>query len=215
LNHSFRAIPYLLPGSQCDQENTVSNLPNDDHAMPQAPDAADARGYHLAAPVDLRRRRVTSAGLAASGVILSMASRTSLAGTSNGSHHSVVNNAKPLGEPPSYWIAKAEQGNWQEASGLRCDTRFGSVFHQCSAAPHANGSLLDALHGRSGGTDAVLGQLVTAAHLNIVSGKSATVLSQADLQQMATGTFTPAIGGAAWDQPKIVAYLKLTMNSTA
>lgn len=197
------------------QESTVSNPPNSTHNASSATSTPDAGGLHLSAPVDLRRRRLTSAGLAASGVVLTMVSRSGLAGTSIGSHSSHVVSAKPLGETPAYWIASAEQGVWQEAASLSCNTRFGAVFHACSAGPQAEASLLDALQGRSGGDDALLGQLVAASHLNILSGKSAAVLRHADLQQMATGSFTPAIGGAAWDRSKIVAYLKLTMHPTA
>lgn len=201
--------------SRCAQESTVSNSANSERNAPTVTATPDAGGLHLSAPVDLRRRRLTSAGLAASGVVLTMVSRSGLAGTSSGSHSSHVVSAKPLGKTPAYWIAQAEQGVWHEAASLPCDTRFGAVFHACSAEPQADASLLDALHGRAGGANAVLGQLVAASHLNIVSGKSAAVLSHADLQQMATGSFTPAIGGAAWDRSKIVAYLKLTMHPTA
>lgn len=194
----------------------MSNPPNTEHATLPATTPTEAGGFHLAAPVDLRRRRLTSAGLAASGVILSMASRSSLAGTtSHGSLNSHVTSARPLGESPAYWIAKAEQGVWREAAGLRCDTRFGAVFHACSAASYADASLLDALHAHTGTPDAVLAQLVAAAHLNLVSGKAVTGLNHAELQQMASGSFTPAVGGAAWDRKTIVAYLKLTMHPTA
>ena len=192
----------------------MSNQPNNERA---APEARNSDGFHLPAPVDARRRRLTTAGLAASGVILSMASRSTLAGAvSHGSIHSHVATTKLLGESPAYWIAQADAGGWSEASGVACDARYGAVFHQCSAgAGQAELTLLQSLKAEHGGPQAELGQLVAAAYLNTVSGKSAAHLTLAQVHQMASGAYTPAVGGVTWDQQKVIAFLKLTMNASA
>ena len=119
------------------------------------------------------------------------------------------------GATPSYWVAAALGGKWAEAHDLSCDTAFGAVFASCRAAPaHSGLTLLQALQA-GGHQEAGLGQLLAAAYLNTLSGKTVGYATASDLRQMAAGTFKPASGGAAWDQAKTAAYLRLTMASHA
>lgn len=120
------------------------------------------------------------------------------------------------GATPSYWIAAVQDGKWPQAQGLACNTVFGEVFNQCSAAPaQAGRTLLQALNNPASASPDGLAQLLAASYLNVVSGKTRGYLSEADLQNMAAGNFAPGASGAAWDRAKTVAYLRLTMESLA
>ena len=236
-------------------EVIVSEHTNSEGASQEA-SAHDGGAPLQAAPsaVDARRRRLTGAGLSASGVLLSLACRpiighaavSSTCHVSAGStafpnklacppppqpqplHHTTLqNNEQRLAEQgaalpysrgaaPAYWLASATDGRWSEAKNLACDTAFGAVFPQCSASPtHGGRSLLESLQPTSAVVSEQLGQLLAAAYLNVVSGKTVGYIDQAGLQQMAAGTFVPQTGGAAWDNAKVVAFLKITMESNA
>lgn len=175
---------------------------------------------------DLRRRRLAAAGLAASGVLLTVTSRSVFA-ASGAASAAASAAAKPhalnggngtdsptqLGERPEYWVALAKTGSWQFDENLPCNTRFGALFNQCTAGNEL--TILEALEGGKSSPESRLAQLVAAAHLNVLSGKSPGYLTLADVQKMASGSYVPAIGGATWNQEKIVSFLELTMRQDA
>jgi len=105
----------------------MSSTPeNDNHSAPPT-------------PTDQTRRRLTSAGIAGAGVILSVASRSAMGGwgqctgseLASGNLSRDMNEANPCGCSPGYWWNNNGTKTWNEAETLASYRRteiFNSVF---------------------------------------------------------------------------------------
>ncbi|MES2830450.1 MAG: hypothetical protein V4695_00470 [Pseudomonadota bacterium] len=185
-------------------------------------DAGNTSVSSLPATVDGSRRRFTSAGIAATGVVMTLASRPVLGCTSSEaalspSGWSSINASRcvgpastvSLGKSPGYW--KHEGREWP--TNVPKTTLYRSVFPVCT--PPFNNSqlaytLLDALTPQVVNNE--FGRLIATAYLNAVSRKTAPYLRPEQVVQMATGSFLPSTGGKVWDMNTIIAYLKITFD---
>jgi hypothetical protein len=166
------------------------------------------------------RRRFTKAGLAASGVILSLASKPGMAcevcaspsGSLSGglnSHHGPAPVCN--GKPPSYWHTCE---SWP--GGCNSGTYFRNVFHVPSNHsqyyPPSCGTVLNPqeFNDSSG-----LGSCLVAAYLNACAGYTSyltpTMVQSIFNEWQSTGYYTPS-AGVRWDAAQIVAYLQGTQN---
>jgi len=166
------------------------------------------------------RRRFTKAGLAASGVILSLASKPGMAceicaspsaSLSGGlaSHHGPAPVCN--GKPPSYWHSCQ---TWP--SGCQSSTNFRNVFHVPNSRsqyyPPTCGTVLNP---QEFNDSTGLGSCIVAAYLNACAGYT-SYLKPAMVQSIfnewqTTGYYTPS-AGVKWDAAQIVAYLQGTQN---
>ena len=173
------------------------------------------------------RRRFARAGAGVTGVLLTLASHPGMACSVNqgpsGWHSANTAKSKGLtvshkvsapssGLPPSAWCTRS---SWPCASTVR----FGSVF-SCSRvnATCANATLMAHCSGRSGvtGDKGKIAALLSAAYLNVLSGRS-PFLTQQVLQNIwseyqRTATYTPMAGVAPWNAVTIATYLSGTMD---
>lgn len=170
--------------------------------------------------IDGNRRRFTTAGLAASGVVMTLASRPVLGATTtaaalspsgwssaNASRNGPNGIPVPLGYSPGYW--KNHTDSWP--AGTATTQKYRAVFKVCTAPfSSAHYTLLDALVPQIVNDE--FGRLIVCAYLNAVSGRTAPYLVAGQVVQMASGSFTPSTGGAPWDKAKITAYLKQTIE---
>ena len=168
--------------------------------------------------VDGSRRRFTSAGLAATGVVMTLASRPVLGCTSaegalspsgwssiNASRCTNANSVVQLGRSHGYWKTHPEA--WP--AGVTPDTLCSSIFR--SAAGMLNSKTLSLQQALElGGPDSDFPREIVCGYLNALSGKTLPYLKTTDVVKMATGSFTPSTGGMAWDSTKIVDYLLVT-----
>jgi len=185
-------------------------------------DASSKPALSVAPTIDGSRRRFTSAGVAATGVVMTLAARPVLGCTSSEaalspSGWSSINASRcvgpaatvSLGKNPGYW--KQEGRDWP--TNLPKTTLYRSVFPVCT--PPFNNSqraftLLDALTPQVVNNE--FGRLIATAYLNAVSKKTTPYLRPEQVVQMATGSFLPSTGGKVWDMTTIIAYLKITFD---
>jgi hypothetical protein len=165
------------------------------------------------------RRRFGKAGLAASGVILSVVSQpgmacsvcTSPSGSLSGglSHH----GAAPVcsGKPPSYW-----QGCSSWPGGCEGSTLFRTVFHvPSSKSKYYPPTFKEVFNPEEFSDSTGLGSCLAAAYLNAAAGLTSyltTTAVQSIFQEwQSTGFYTPS-AGVKWDAAQIVTYLEGTQN---
>lgn len=166
------------------------------------------------------RRRFAKAGLAASGVILSVASTPGMAceicaspsGSLSGglqSHH----GAAPVcnGKPPSYWHTCT---SWP--AGCTGSTLYRSCFHVTSShSQYYPPSCQTVLNPQEFNDSTGLGPCLVAAYLNAHAGLTSyltpTMVQSIFQEWQTTGYYTPS-AGVRWDTAQIVAYLQGTQN---
>ncbi len=166
------------------------------------------------------RRRFTKAGLAASGVILSLASKPGMAceicaspsGSLSGglaSHHGPAPTCAGL--TPGYW---KNHTSWP--GGVSCSTPFRDVFHvNSSRSIYYSPTLLQVLTPQDFNDQSGFGSHLVACYLNVRGGLS-SFLTVATLQSIfqewqSTGHYTPS-AGVQWDITQIVTYLSGTQG---
>ena len=158
-------------------------------------------------PVDASRRRFTAAGVAATGMMATLASRpvlgaaTCTAGVSPSAWCSGNASAGHLatgkfGRIPSYW--DSNPADWP--SSVTPNTPYKSIF-----ASYPNGTLKfsDALTTGTG-----LQKATACAYLNALKGLT-PYLTTADVVLMASGSYSP-FAGTTWNSDTIVSYLNAT-----
>lgn len=164
------------------------------------------------------RRRFAKAGLAASGVILSVVSQpgmacsicTSPSGSLSGglSHHGPAPVCS--GKPPSYW-----QGCSSWPGGCQGSTLFRTVFHvPSSKSQYYPPSFKEVFENPIFDTTG-LGSCLAAAYLNASAGLTSYLTPgtvQSIFQEWQTSGFYTPSAGVKWDATQIVAYLEGTQN---
>lgn len=159
-------------------------------------------------PVDQSRRRFAAAGVAATGMMATLASRpvlgaaTCTAGVSpsawcSGNASAGHGATGQFGHMPAYWINNP--ADWP--SDVTPNTPYKSIF-----ASQQTGSLkfLEALSG----TD--LQKATACAYLNALKGLT-PYLTTLQIVPMATGSYSP-FAGTTWDSNTIVSYLNATFH---
>ncbi|MFZ6645799.1 hypothetical protein ACO0LO_08790 [Undibacterium sp. TJN25] len=171
------------------------------------------------------RRRFTKAGIAASGVLVTLASRPALGCTvgvspsvycsGNVSGHGTSNTSNP-GCPPYYWTGNCDHG-WPHS--ITQKTKFEEVFKQCSKTGR-----FKALYGKTvpqvlqgvNGDPSSCGKNLLTAYMNNAAGK-APFLSQLNITNMFyslqnSATYVPTSGAKAWNMNDVNTYLAGTWD---
>ena len=203
-------------------ENQHNDVPQQPGTPPQPPvidDGLGARGTS--------RRRFARAGAGVTGVLLTLASHPGMACSVNqgpSGWHS-ANTAKTKGIVLSHKTNAPSSGlppsTWCRYSGWPCATsmRFGSVF-SCNSSNYTcrNATLMSHCAGTSrvSGDKGKIAQLLSAAYLNVASGRSPflthQVLHNIWLEYQSKGTYTPMAGVTPWNAVMIATYLSGTMD---
>jgi len=165
------------------------------------------------------RRRFTKTGLAASGVLLTLANRSALGAgitvspsvyaSGNTSGHGPAAPAVTLGLTPSYW---SDPNKWP--SNLNKNSRFQDIFSDCvNGKQFFNDKLKDLLGGTASDDPIGLGQYLVAAYLNNLAGRC-SFLTLAQIKAMYTGvcvsgaqTYVPNQGAKPWTAYDVKNYL--------
>ncbi len=171
-------------------------------------------GIDQSKSVDESRRRFTKSGVAASGVLLTLASRPVLgdvickspSGFLSGNQSSHGTPPICQGRSPGYW--KKHVGSWPVPPG----TKFIHVFHCSYSSIYAKYTLLQLVNPQSDDTNK-LGMHLVAAFLNARMGwtpflKEETVIAMFK-EWAATGAFSPT-ATVYWNAAQIVEYLTAT-----
>lgn len=185
------------------------------------------------------RRRFTRAGVAATGVILSLKSQPGMAcevckspsgyqSITNASHAPRNDNLVCRGRLPSYWDS-CSSTTWPVST----TKYFRDVFTGCgSSSPYYNFTLLDVVRGFSITYDkrgkeiktyvadpTQFGKYIVAAYLNAKKNWTSflpyqkVLLIWSEYNAPATrGTYQPGAGEKRWDAAKIVDYLRRTQD---
>jgi hypothetical protein len=182
---------------------------SDEH---KASDAVQESGQ-----INASRRRFGKSGLAASGVLLTLASRPVLgcevckspSGFLSGNLSTHGGPAICEGRSPGYW---KNQTSWPIAH--RSTARFNSVFTCQPRSPYVTVTMLDLLSPQDFDANN-LGMHLVAAYLNAMQGWT-PFLTVERIQSMfvewqATGYFSPA-AGVKWSAAEIVDYIKRTQD---
>lgn len=166
------------------------------------------------------RRRFTMAGLATSGVIMTLTTRSALASDAvspsgfcsvNQSRHGARQHSQCRG--PTYW---QEHASWP----IEKTKKFSAIFQQCgSNSPYFLATCLEVVSGKSAkqpashqGPEAYL----MAAYLNALRGWSDDFLTSSQCVNMgnewlATGVFHPT-ANVSWNGAQIVQYFQCTQT---
>jgi hypothetical protein len=173
------------------------------------------------------RRRFARAGVGATGVLLTLASNPGMACSVNvgmSGYQSAVTAAKTgmkVSKAPTTPSNGLPPDRWAGGSGWPCATniQFGHVF-SCSRTNSTLGEKTLMVHckGTTGltGDKVKIAKLLTAAHLNVLSGRS-PFLTLPALQAVwnefqSKGQYTPMAGVTPWNAADIVTYLTGTMD---
>jgi hypothetical protein len=182
----------------------------------QAPPPA---GVPALSPAGQARRRLATAGVAASGVLLTVASQPGMAcdicrspsGFLSGALQSQqVPKTVCSGRSPSYWKRSA---NWP--NHLAKTTKFSALF-PCNSAfgSYKNATLQQMLSGQSFDNQKI-GQYLVAAHLNVLAKLSSfqnlPMLQNIWKEFQARGYYAP-VAGKRWYAYDIAFYLSGTMS---
>ena len=203
-------------------ENQQNDVPQQPAVPPQPVSADAALGARGAS-----RRRFARAGAGATGVLLTLASHPGMACSVNvgpSGYQSAVtaaNKGMKLSNVPKNHSAGLPPRYWASGYGWPCGTnvQFGHVF-SCTRANGATATTTLMAHcaGRSivTGNKARIAQLLAAAHLNVLSGRSPFLTLQ-NLQAIwgeyqLKSQYTPMAGVTPWNAADIVAYLSGTMD---
>lgn len=176
----------------------------------QAADGQDA----TVPPAHPSRRKFATAGLAASSVLLTLASRPvigqvvskSPSGFLSGNQSSHGTPAISQGRSPGYW--KNHPASWP----VPTSTRFSHVFNCSPSSPYAKYTLLELLWPKKD-DPYHFGMHLVAAYLNAMKGWT-PFLEEQRIKAMFTewqakGVFSPT-ATVSWTAPEIVTYLKAT-----
>lgn len=186
----------------------------------QDSEMAQPPGTAAVSDVNKARRRFTMAGLAGSGVIMTLTTRSALAATAispsgfvsvNQSRHGA--SALSQARLPTYW---SQAPRWP----VDKQTKFGAIFHQCSTnSPYYHATCHDVVSGKvaidmHGNTGA--GQYLVAAYLNASMGWTNDFLNTSQCitmgnEWLTTGTFHPT-ANVAWNSSQIVHYFQSTQT---
>lgn len=187
--------------------------PNDNHVNMQL--IEDSVDYH--GPKNASRRRFGKSGLAASGVLITLASRpvlgTEVCKSPSGflSGNLSTHGPAPIckGRSPGYW---KNHTKWPIPNRTTC--KFSSVFTCPRGSPYAKVTMLELLSHQSFDSQN-LGMHLVASYLNAVAGWTSFLTVQR-IQSMfsewsSRGYFEPT-AGVRWDAAQIVDYLQLTQG---
>lgn len=210
----------------------IKEHPNSKIAEQSLPQDATAP----AQSVDESRRRFGKSGLAASGVILTLASQPVLGQLACQSPSGFQSgNVSPHGQPllcmgrtPGYWGERPEE--WPKppydpgSCATRCNivdnwtggTLFGRVFTRGGgAAGYSHYSMMQVIHLNGNQDGYQLGAHIVAALLNAQMGWTPVLTEQAvkDMfnEWASSGVYHPT-AGVDWYAADIIAYLKTTMS---
>ena len=173
------------------------------------------------------RRRFARASAGATGVLLTLASHPGMACSvyqgPSGWHSATTARAKGLavsntvkapsaGLPPDQWCSRS---SWPCQSTVK----FGSVF-SCNASSYAMkyATLMEHCSNKfsSSGDKGKIAKLLSAAYLNVLSGRSPfltqQILNNIWTEYQSKGTYTPMAGVTPWNAVTIVTYLSGTMD---
>jgi len=182
-------------------------------ALPNAVQQANAQSG-----VNSGRRRFTKAGIAASGVIVTLASRSALAAEAispsgfvsvNQSRHGAHQESRA--RRPQYW---ATASHWP----IDKDTKFNHIFHQCShSSAYHNMSCAEVIEGKwghQGSTANGVGPYLVAAYLNAAMGWTEDYLTTSQCvimgnEWLTTGIFRPT-ANVTWSSAQIINYFQNT-----
>lgn len=173
------------------------------------------------------RRRFARAGAGATGVLLTLASHPGMACSvyqgPSGWHS--ANTAKTKGLVLSNTVKAHSAGmppqNWSTSRSWPCQTsvRFGSVFNcNWSNQTMKNATLMEHCSGKfaSSGDKGKIARLLSAAYLNVLSGRSPfltqQILNNIWTEYQSKQTYTPMAGVTPWNAVTIVTYLTGTMD---
>lgn len=173
------------------------------------------------------RRRFARASAGATGVLLTLASHPGMACSvyqgPSGWHS--ANVAKTKGLTVSHTVKAPSSGlppdQWCNRNSWPCQTsvKFGSVFSCNSANRNMKyATLMEHCSNKfsSSGDKAKIARLLSAAYLNVLSGRSPfltqQVLNNIWTEYQSKQTYTPMAGVTPWNAVTIVAYLSGTMD---
>jgi len=173
------------------------------------------------------RRRFARAGAGATGVLLTLASHPGMACSvyqgPSGWHSANIAKTKGLtvshtvkapssGLPPEAWCSR---GSWP----CQTSVRFGSVFNCNSSNLNMKyATLMQHCSGKfaSSGDKGKIAKLLSAAYLNVLSGRSPfltqQILNNIWTEYQSRQTYTPMAGVTPWNAVTIAAYLSGTMD---
>ncbi len=192
---------------------TVHERPDDVEKtpLPQADLAAQHREN-----ISGSRRRFTASGIAVSGVLMTLASRSVMGQTTSKSPSGFISGNQsthgpaPIssGRSPGYW--KNHQSSWP----VPLSTKFSGVFSCSSTSPYKQFTMLELLTHRPTDTNN-LGMHLVAAVLNARMGWT-PFLTEERIRSMFTewqskGYFSPT-ANVQWNAAQIVDYLKATQG---
>lgn len=176
-------------------------------------------------PMDASRRNFGKAGIALSGVLLTLTSRPVLGDTRGKSPSGFLSgNVSTHGNPPP--CEGRSPGYWKthpEAWPIPTDTKFRSVFPCNSSSAYFHYTMLDLVQGCvSSGNGCVntqdpqnLGMHLVAAYLNAISGWTPCLnietIKSMFSEWQTKGSFSPT-AGVYWDAGQIVTYLQSVMS---
>ncbi len=166
-------------------------------------------------PVNNARRRFAKSGLAASGIILTLRSRSVMAGTVCKSPSGFLSGNQSSHGPqpiacarsPGYW--KEHPGAWPISTNAKFNDVFGCSYH----SPYAKYTMMQVLTPQQDDKNG-LGRHLVAALLNSRMGWT-PFLTEERIRSMftewqATGYFSPT-ANVQWNAAQIVDYLRQTM----
>jgi hypothetical protein len=175
----------------------------------------DSGGYH--GPKSASRRRFGKSGLAASGVLITLASRpvlgTEVCKSPSGflSGNLSTHGPAPIcqGRSPGYW---KNHTKWPISNRTTC--KFSSVFTCPRGSPYAKVTMFELLSHQTFDSHN-LGMHLVASYLNAMAGWTSFLTVQR-IQSMfsewsSRGYFEPT-AGVRWDAAQIVDYLQLTQG---
>lgn len=190
-------------------------MPENDaaHNKNNGPTQHKSAAHDLPSP---SRRRFGAAGLAASGVIATLASRPVLgagltckspSGFLSGNLSTHGEQPVCAGRSPGYW---KNQTTWPIAN--RATAQFGKVFQCDAGSPYAQATFLHLLDPQKFDKDK-LGMHLSAAFLNAMAGYTPFLtverLHSIFSEWQRTGQFSPT-ATVSWDSAQIVEYLQAT-----
>ena len=188
----------------------------DGDTTPVAQPSAEAGGL---SPAGASRRRL--AGLGASGVLMTLASQSAMAGLVCKSPSGALSGNLASRQPASVACAGLSPGYWKThpeawaAAAVALDTKFHKLFY-CSGQPgYSSVGCKDILEHKDFDSNNV-GMHMMATYLNVASGKI-SFLTIEDVTSMwkeyiTTKQYIPATGAKPWNAADIVVYLSSTMG---
>lgn len=181
--------------------------------------AADAANTAALSPTGTARRRFTRAGIAASGVLLTLHSQPGMAAEVCTTPSGYLSGGLQSYRGPEPTCAGRSPGYWKNHSWPRSSAKeamFSQVFscNSLNAKTYGTVSQRDILDPKKWDLNGI-GRHLIAAYLNVQAGLSTfqtvPMLQRIWLEYQAKGYYTPT-AGVKWDSAKIVEYLQGTMS---